>query len=78
MVERSFAKDIVYSSYKIGGGRYGEVWKGTYRGDEVAVKIFNTRDEDSFKRETRIYNTYQLHHDNILRYIGTDVASINR
>ena len=35
MVERSFAKDIVYSSYKIGGGRYGEVWKGTYRGDEV-------------------------------------------
>jgi len=77
LVERSFAKDIVYSSYKIGGGRYGEVWKGTYRGDEVAVKIFNTRDEDSFKRETRIYNTYQLHHDNILRYIGTDVASIN-
>ena len=45
---------------------------------QVAVKIFNTRDEDSFKRETRIYNTYQLHHDNILRYIGTDVASINR
>ena len=42
MVERSFAKDIVYSSYKIGGGRYGEVWKGTYRGDEVRF-FFNRR-----------------------------------
>jgi len=79
LITRSFAKDIVYSEIngKIGGGRYGMVWKGTYRGDDVAVKIFNTRDEDSFKRETRIYNTYTLHHPNILQYIGTDVASIN-
>ena len=65
LTRRTFAKDISLIC-KIGGGRYGEVWKGTWNGDEVAVKIFNTRDEASFKRETGIYGTTLLRHENIL------------
>ena len=39
-------------------------------GESVAVKIFSSRDEQSWFRETEIYNTVQLRHDNIL---GTEV-----
>lgn len=35
-------------------------------GESVAVKIFSSRDEQSWFRETEIYNTVQLRHDNIL------------
>lgn len=49
-----------------GKGRYGEVWRGTWMGESVAVKIFSSRDEQSWFRETEIYNTVQLRHDNIL------------
>lgn len=35
-------------------------------GENVAVKIFSSRDEQSWFRETEIYNTVQLRHDNIL------------
>lgn len=49
-----------------GKGRYGEVWRGTWMGENVAVKIFSSRDEQSWFRETEIYNTVQLRHDNIL------------
>lgn len=59
----------------IGKGRYGEVWRGTWQGEHVAVKIFNSRDEESWKRETEIYNTVLLRHDNILGYIASDIAS---
>lgn len=42
-------------------------------GESVAVKIFSSRDEQSWFRETEIYNTVQLRHDNIL---GTaDISS---
>ena len=70
LIARSFAKDIVNNlQEKIGGGRYGNVWKGTHNGDYVAIKIFNTRDEDSFRREIKIYNEkHAMNHDNILRY----------
>ncbi len=49
-----------------GKGRYGEVWRGTWLGESVAVKIFSSRDEQSWFRETEIYNTVQLRHENIL------------
>lgn len=32
----------------------------------MAVKIFSSRDEKSWFRETEIYNTVLLRHDNIL------------
>lgn len=54
------------SCFFAGKGRYGEVWRGTWMGESVAVKIFSSRDEQSWFRETEIYNTVQLRHDNIL------------
>ena len=49
-----------------GKGRYGEVWRGLWQGESVAVKIFSSRDEKSWFRETEIYNTVLLRHENIL------------
>lgn len=39
----------------IGRGKYGEVWRGQWHGENVAVKIFTSRDENSWRRETEIY-----------------------
>ncbi|XP_040571979.1 activin receptor type-1 [Lepeophtheirus salmonis] len=76
LVQRTLAKQIVLGDC-IGKGRYGEVWKGVYNGDNVAVKIFFSRDEDSWKRETDIYLTTLIRHENILGYIASDCTSVN-
>ena len=65
------------ATFYSGKGRYGEVWKGRWNGDFVAVKIFFSRDEDSWRRETKIYTTVLLRHENILGYIGSDCTSAN-
>ncbi|VDL98031.1 unnamed protein product [Schistocephalus solidus] len=56
-------------------GRFGEVWRGIYRGENVAVKIFSSRDEASWARETQIYSTVLLRHENILGYYASDITS---
>lgn len=56
-------------------GRYGEVWKAQWHADNVAVKIFYSRDEASWYRETEIYSTVLLRHEAILGYIGSDMTS---
>lgn len=56
-----------------GKGRYGEVWRGVWHGESVAVKIFSSRDEQSWFRETEIYNTVLLRHDNILGEQGDGI-----
>ncbi|XP_078390830.1 activin receptor type-1-like isoform X3 [Cetorhinus maximus] len=61
----------------LGKGRYGEVWRGMWQGENVAVKIFCSRDEQSWFRETEIYNTVLLRHDNILGFIASDMTSRN-
>ncbi|XP_034732911.1 serine/threonine-protein kinase receptor R3 isoform X2 [Etheostoma cragini] len=65
LVQRTMARQISLVQC-VGKGRYGEVWRGTWMGESVAVKIFSSRDEQSWFRETEIYNTVQLRHDNIL------------
>ena len=52
--------------------RFGEVWRGSWRGESVAVKIFSSRDENSWFRESEIYQTVMLRHVNILGFIATD------
>ena len=52
--------------------RYGEVWRGTWRGENVAVKIFSSRDETSWFREADIYQTVMLRHENILGFVAAD------
>ncbi|KAJ8926057.1 hypothetical protein NQ315_009912 [Exocentrus adspersus] len=76
LIQRTLAKQISLLEC-IGKGRYGEVWRGVWHGDSVAVKIFYSRDEASWTRETEIYSTILLRHDNILGYIGSDMTSRN-
>ncbi|XP_055374629.1 activin receptor type-1 isoform X2 [Condylostylus longicornis] len=76
LVQRTLAKQVTLVDC-IGRGRYGEVWRGIWHGENVAVKIFFSRDEESWKRETEIYSTALLRHENILGYIGSDMTSRN-
>uniref|UniRef100_A0A8C1QFA0 receptor protein serine/threonine kinase n=1 Tax=Cyprinus carpio TaxID=7962 RepID=A0A8C1QFA0_CYPCA len=65
LVQRTVARQISLVEC-VGKGRYGEVWRGQWQGENVAVKIFSSRDEKSWFRETEIYNTVLLRHENIL------------
>ena len=38
----------------------------------VAVKIFSTRDEESWFRESEVYQTVMLRHENVLGFIAAD------
>lgn len=76
LIQRTLAKQIHLTDC-IGKGRYGEVWRGIWHGESVAVKIFSSRDEASWSRETEIYSTVLLRHENILGYLGSDVTSHN-
>ncbi|CCD62176.1 Cell surface receptor daf-1 [Caenorhabditis elegans] len=57
---------------RVGSGRFGNVSRGDYRGEAVAVKVFNALDEPAFHKETEIFETRMLRHPNVLRYIGSD------
>ncbi|XP_017776183.1 PREDICTED: TGF-beta receptor type-1 isoform X1 [Nicrophorus vespilloides] len=71
LVQRSIARQIQLIEI-IGQGRFGEVWRGRWRGENVAVKIFSSREERSWFREAEIYQTVMLRHDNILGFIAAD------
>ncbi|XP_075896370.1 activin receptor type-1C [Nelusetta ayraudi] len=71
LVQRTIARTIVLQE-SIGKGRFGEVWRGKWRGEDVAVKIFSSRDERSWFREADIYQTIMLRHENILGFIAAD------
>uniref|UniRef100_A0A8C8SK97 Serine/threonine-protein kinase receptor n=1 Tax=Pelusios castaneus TaxID=367368 RepID=A0A8C8SK97_9SAUR len=76
LVQRTVARQITLVEC-VGKGRYGEVWRGVWHGEDVAVKIFSSRDEQSWFRETEIYNTVLLRHENILGFIASDMTSRN-
>ena len=70
-MQRSIAQQINLK-HIIGQGRFGEVHLGQWRGEPVAVKIFSTRDEESWFRESEVYQTVMLRHENILGFIAAD------
>ncbi|GFN78405.1 receptor protein serine/threonine kinase [Plakobranchus ocellatus] len=72
IVQRTIAKQISLVR-SIGKGRFGEVWKAKWRGENVAVKIFFTTQEQSWFRETELYQTVLLRHENILGFIAADI-----
>ncbi|XP_065584478.1 activin receptor type-1-like [Artemia franciscana] len=76
LIQRTLGKQISLNEC-VGKGRYGEVWRGRWNGESVAVKIFFSKDEASWNRETEVYSTILLRHENILGYIGSDVISRN-
>lgn len=56
----------------VGKGRFGDVRRGIWRGDSVAVKVFHSLEEASWFREAEIYQTTMLRHENILGFIAAD------
>lgn len=72
LVQRTIAKQI-QMQHSVGKGRYGEVWLARWRDEKVAVKVFNTTEEASWFRETEIYQTVLMRHDNILGFIAADI-----
>ncbi|XP_075036941.1 activin receptor type-1 [Mixophyes fleayi] len=76
LVQRTVARQITLAEC-VGKGRYGEVWRGLWQGESIAVKIFSSRDEKSWFRETELYNTVLLRHENILGFIASDMTSRN-
>ncbi|XP_068617648.1 bone morphogenetic protein receptor type-1B isoform X2 [Battus philenor] len=72
LVQRTVAKQIQMVE-SIGKGRYGEVWLAHWRGEKVAVKVFFTTEEASWFRETEIYQTVLMRHENILGFIAADI-----
>ena len=71
-VQRTIARQIKLIYPCIGKGRFGEVYKGEWRGEFVAVKTFNSADEKSWENECNIYNTTGFRHENILGFIAAD------
>ena len=76
LVQRTIAKQI-HMVNSVGKGRYGEVWLARWRGERVAVKVFFTTEEASWFRETEIYQTVLMRHDNILGFIAADIKGEN-
>ncbi|XP_014204565.1 bone morphogenetic protein receptor type-1B isoform X2 [Copidosoma floridanum] len=72
LVQRTIAKQLQLSQC-VGKGRYGEVWLARWRGEKVAVKVFFTLEEASWFRETEIYQTMLMRHENILGFIAADI-----
>jgi TGF-beta receptor type-1 len=71
-VQRTIARQIKLFYPCIGKGRFGEVYKGEWRGEHVAVKTFNSADEKSWENECNIYNTNGFRHESILGFIAAD------
>ncbi|XP_073826849.1 serine/threonine receptor kinase thickveins isoform X2 [Musca autumnalis] len=72
LVQRTIAKQIQMVRL-VGKGRYGEVWLAKWRDEKVAVKTFFTTEEASWFRETEIYQTVLMRHENILGFIAADI-----
>lgn len=75
LVQRTIARQIRLEVV-VGKGRFGEVWRGTWNGEHVAVKIFHSREERSWFREVEIYQTVMLRHENILGFVAADNKDI--
>ncbi|KAL7293470.1 hypothetical protein TKK_0013228 [Trichogramma kaykai] len=74
LVQRTIARQIQLARDEcLGKGRYGEVRLGRWRGERVACKIFATQEEASWFRETEIYQTRLMRHDNVLGFVAADI-----
>lgn len=71
LVQQTITKQI-QKQHSIGKGRYGEVFLGKFRDENVAVKLFFATEEASWLRETTIYKTVLMRHKNILGFIAAD------
>jgi len=72
LVPRRIALEVELTRV-IGQGRFGRVNLGIWNGQEVACKIFDSKDEDSWKRETNAYDIKGITHKYILNRISSDM-----
>lgn len=56
-------------------GRFGSVWRGQYKDEDVAVKIFPLSNKNSWQTEQEIFKLSRMKHANILEYIGVEKRS---
>ncbi|PAV74977.1 hypothetical protein WR25_10185 [Diploscapter pachys] len=57
---------------RLSQGSFGEVWQGSWKGEAVAVKIFNSRQQMSWLSELSFYQKYLSKHRNIVGVLGSD------
>lgn len=63
---------------KFGYNHQRELWRGIWQGENVVVKIYSSRSEAPWTRETEVYtNLLPSKHDNILGYLGSDTTSLS-
>lgn len=72
LVQRTIAKEIEFTKL-IGQGRYGKVYLAKFRGENVAAKVFNPSAEASWFRESEIYQSVVMRHENIMGFIAADI-----
>lgn len=53
-------------------GRFGAVWQGRLKNDDVAVKIFPMHEKESWQTEYEIYKLPKMGHPNILEFVGAE------
>ena len=68
-MEQKTIVDEIRRIKHIGNGRFGRVWLGEWRSEKVAVKVFETKDIESWEHEQKVYHTNMLHHESILHCI---------
>lgn len=56
----------------VGEGRYGTVWLGLVRGEQIAVKMFPQHYSHYFYNEKDIYTLPFMKHSSLLTYFGSD------
>ena len=59
----------IHIERQIGGGTFGTVFKGGWRGTEIAIKVIKS-DVDTTEFEIEMDIISRLHHPNILQFLG--------
>lgn len=72
LVQRTINREIELT-HLLGKGRYGKVFRAIFRDENVACKVFNEFSEESWRRETEIYQSVVMRHDNIMGFIASDI-----
>ena len=57
-------------------GRFGVVWKAKFRGEDVAVKIFQEAQRTTWSTEKDFLQDPSIAHDNIVQFIAADTKDI--
>ena len=56
--------------HKTGSGLHGSVYRALWHGEFIAVKKFQSWDDESWRHELEIFRTQMISHRNILRVIA--------